>query len=131
MFYADLLFLTFTIDFSVSSSVTPVAMAHLTLLLVMIFASATLSDLLIKDNAWHAWKEYYNKIYASDDEESLRYSIWINNLKMINQHNSDKSKSFTMEMNHLGDMVYILFINSFLCQVLQYNYHAEIHDINH
>ena len=95
-------------------------MAHLTLLLVMIFASATLSDLLIKDNAWHAWKEYYNKIYASDDEESLRYSIWINNLKMINQHNSDKSKSFTMEMNHLGDMVYILFINSFLCQMLQY-----------
>ena len=95
-------------------------MAHLTLLLVMLFASATLSDLLIKDNAWHAWKEYYNKIYASDDEESLRFSIWINNLKMINQHNSDKSKSFTMEMNHLGDMVYILFINSFLCQMLQY-----------
>ena len=89
-------------------------MAHLTLLLVIVFASTTLS--LIKDNAWHAWKEYYNKIYTSDDEESLRYTIWINNLKKINQHNSDMSKSFTMGMNHLGDMVYILFINSFLCE---------------
>ena len=88
-------------------------MAHLTLLLVIVFASSTLS--LIKDNAWQAWKEYYNKIYTSDDEESLRYSIWINNLKIINEHNSDKSKSFTMEMNRLGDMVYILFVNSFLC----------------
>jgi len=90
-------------------------MAHLTFLLVVSFTFGALSGLLIKDNAWHAWKEYYNKIYASDDEESLRYSIWINNLKMISQHNSDKSKSFTMEMNHLGDMVYILFINLFLC----------------
>ncbi|XP_068682886.1 cathepsin L-like [Montipora capricornis] len=79
-------------------------MAHVTLLLVIVFASTTLSDLLIKDNAWHAWKEYYNKIYTSDDEESLRYTIWINNLKKINQHNSDMKKSFTMGMNHLGDM---------------------------
>ena len=90
-------------------------MAHLTLLLVMIFASATLSDLLIKDNAWQAWKEYYNKIYTSDDEESLRYSIWGNNLKIINQHNSEKSKSFTMEMNHLGDMVITFFLSTHFC----------------
>ena len=89
-------------------------MAHLALLLVVSFASGALPDLLIKDNAWHAWKHYHNKMYTSDDEESLRYTIWNNNLKKINQHNSEMSKAFVMEMNHLGDMVYILFLNSFL-----------------
>ena len=89
-------------------------MAHLTFLLVVSFASGALSGLLIKDNAWHAWKQYHNKMYTSDDEESLRYTIWNNNLKKINQHNSKMRKAFTLEMNHLGDMVYIL-IHSFLC----------------
>ena len=89
-------------------------MAHLTLLLVVSFACCALSGLLIKDNAWHAWKQYHNKMYTSDDEESLRYTIWNNNLKKINQHNSETRKAFTLEMNHLGDMVYILFLNSFL-----------------
>ncbi|XP_029190288.1 procathepsin L-like [Acropora millepora] len=79
-------------------------MAHLTLLLVVSFACCALSGLLIKDNAWHAWKQYHNKMYTSDDEESLRYTIWNNNLKKINQHNSETRKAFTLEMNHLGDM---------------------------
>ncbi|XP_068751848.1 cathepsin L-like [Montipora capricornis] len=79
-------------------------MARLSLALVVVFFSAALSDLLIKDNEWHVWKKFHNKKYESDDEESLRYAIWNDNLKKIERHNADKTQSFTMAMNHLGDM---------------------------
>lgn len=73
--------------------------------LVALCCSAALSDLLIKDNAWQAWKQFHNKNYESDDEESLRYTIWVENEKIIEQHNADNRNTFKMAMNHLGDMV--------------------------
>ena len=88
-------------------------MARLNLALVIVFFSAALSDMLIKDNEWYVWKNFHNKKYESDDEESLRYAIWNDNLKKIERHNADKTQSFTMAMNHLGDMVYIHFVRLF------------------
>ena len=82
-------------------------MAHSTIVLLMtLFISMALSELLIKDNAWHSWKEFHNKKYESDDEESLRYTIWNENMKTIKKHNSDPNSKFTLQMNHLGDMVH-------------------------
>ena len=82
-------------------------MAQLTLtLLVALCFSVALSELLIKDNAWHAWKQFHNKKYESDDEESLRYTIWNENLKYIKRHNAEGKSTFALQMNHLGDMVY-------------------------
>ena len=81
-------------------------MAHLSLaFLVAVSFSVALSELLIKDNAWHAWKEFHEKKYESDDEEHLRYTIWNENLKYISKHNSEGNSKFRLEMNHLGDMV--------------------------
>ena len=59
---------------------------------------------LIKDNEWQAWKVFHNKNYESRDEEGLRYAIWKENLEIIKRHNQGKH-SFTMAMNHLGDLV--------------------------
>ena len=81
-------------------------MAHLPVtLLLTLFSSVVLSELLIKDNSWQAWKQFHNKKYGSDDEESLRYTIWNENLKNIEKHNADPNNKFELEMNHLGDMV--------------------------
>ena len=81
-------------------------MVHLTVsLVVALCCSVALSDLLIKDSTWQAWKLFHNKKYESVDEESLRYTIWNENLKIIQRHNADKQSSFSMQMNHLGDMV--------------------------
>ncbi|PFX14979.1 Cathepsin L [Stylophora pistillata] len=80
-------------------------MAHSTIaLLVTLSISVALSELLIKDNVWHSWKEFHSKKYASDDEESLRYTIWNENMKTITKHNADPNSKFTLQMNHLGDM---------------------------
>lgn len=83
-------------------------MIQLTLALVVSLccSAVVLSDLLIKDDAWQAWKQFHNKKYESDDEESLRYTIWHENHKAILRHNTDNTHStYKMAMNHLGDMV--------------------------
>ena len=49
-------------------------------------------------------KAFHNKNYRTLEEESLRYAIWKENLEIIKRHNEGKH-SFTMVMNHLGDMV--------------------------
>ena len=83
-----------------------VIMIQLTLALVVsLCCSVVLSDLLIKDNSWQAWKQFHNKKYESDDEESLRYTIWNENHKNILRHNTDTHNTYKMAMNHLGDMV--------------------------
>ena len=74
-------------------------------LVVSLCCSVVLSELLIKDNAWQAWKQFHNKKYESDDEESLRYTIWQENHKAILRHNTDTKSTYKMAMNHLGDMV--------------------------
>ena len=81
-------------------------MVHLMFtLLVAVSFSVALSEILINDNSWHAWKEFHGKQYESDDEEHLRYTIWTENLKYINSHNAEGNSKFRLEMNHLGDMV--------------------------
>ena len=50
------------------------------------------------------WKEHHGKMYGSDEEHETRAKIWADNVKFIHEHNK-KAKSYTVEMNHFGDMV--------------------------
>ena len=94
-------------------------MVHLMLTLVAsLCCSLALSELLVKDNAWQAWKQFHSKKYESDDEESLRYTIWNENLKAIERHNSDEHSTFKLAMNYLGDMVCNCTINQSSNQAL-------------
>ena len=50
----------------------------------------------------------YKKDYANGDEEQHRMQIFLNNKKMIDEHNAKFDQglvTYTMAMNHLGDLV--------------------------
>jgi len=83
-------------------------MHKLLFVLLVVCVYHTVSD-IIQDNEWQAWKIFHQKSYQSADKEHSRYAIWKENLKIIQLHNS-KKLSYKMEMNHLGDMVGIIFI---------------------
>eukprot|EP01084_Bolivina_argentea_P319966 555051_1 len=48
------------------------------------------------------WTKYFNRSYLSLKEESLRYKIWIENLRIIAQYN-DQNYSFKLRLNKFGD----------------------------
>ena len=58
---------------------------------------------LIADNAWQLWKAGQNKAYRDIFEEKVRYAIWQDNVRRIEEHNK-KSKSFFLRMNQFGDL---------------------------
>lgn len=102
-------------------------MVQLTLTLVVtLCCSLAMSELLIKDNVWQAWKEFHEKKYESDDEESLRYTIWNENRKSIERHNSDEHSTFQLEMNHLGDMVPNNYFKIFLFKIVKPIFHDHL-----
>ncbi len=52
-----------------------------------------------------AWHYVFNKTYDLDSEEGLKkLKTFQDNLKMINEHNANPNKSYTMGLNHLSDM---------------------------
>ena len=53
---------------------------------------------------WMQWKGEHKITYQSNEEEGKRYSIWLDNMKYINEHNA-KNLSFTLRMNQFGDLV--------------------------
>ncbi|XP_072022916.1 procathepsin L-like [Amphiura filiformis] len=58
------------------------------------------------DESWEEWKTTHSKYYESQ-EEVLRRAVWEDNLATINKHNSEYSlgkHTFTLQMNHLGDL---------------------------
>ena len=84
-------------------------MVQLTLTLVVTLCCfLAISECLIKDKEWEEWQQLHNKKYQSDEEERFPYTIWIDNRKMIERHNSDKNSTFKMETNQFGDMVLFL-----------------------
>ena len=57
----------------------------------------------IEDAEWHSWKSTHQKSYKDHYEEKVRYSIYQDNLRRINEHNKQNS-GFTLGMNHFGDL---------------------------
>ncbi|NXA12321.1 CATS protein, partial [Sapayoa aenigma] len=59
------------------------------------------------DRHWELWKTTYGKEYRHQEEDSLRRATWEKNLWLVTLHNLEHSlglRSYTLGMNHLGDM---------------------------
>ena len=57
---------------------------------------------------WKAWKLDHKRGYTSGDEEALRYSIWLDNVQYIEEHNQNADQhGFSLKMNSFGDLVRI------------------------
>ncbi|NXM69080.1 CATS protein, partial [Serilophus lunatus] len=59
------------------------------------------------DRHWELWKKTYGKEYRHQEEDSLRRATWEKNLWLVTLHNLEHSlglHSYTLGMNHLGDM---------------------------
>lgn len=55
---------------------------------------------------WKLWKSAEGKSYLSTKEEVLRYSIWLDNMDYIEQHNKNAEQhGFSLKMNSFGDLV--------------------------
>ncbi|XP_063728288.1 procathepsin L-like [Symsagittifera roscoffensis] len=53
------------------------------------------------------WKRLFKKEYKSFEEEITRFSIWLSNLRYVNQHNLEASlnkSSFTTALNEYSDL---------------------------
>lgn len=57
----------------------------------------------IGDDSWQVWKSGQNKAYTDISEEKVRYAIWQDNLRRIEEFNK-KSKSLFLRMNEFGDL---------------------------
>ncbi|KAI4874694.1 hypothetical protein NFI96_021607 [Prochilodus magdalenae] len=72
--------------------------------LVVVAGAASVS---LVDLEFQAWKEKFGKSYGSEEEESQRKMIWVDNLKMVLEHNKladQGNKSYRLGMNHFADM---------------------------
>ncbi|XP_066928205.1 procathepsin L-like [Clytia hemisphaerica] len=58
---------------------------------------------VIADSSWHLFKGSHSKYYADINEEKVRYTIWQDNLRRIEEHNS-QNKDVVLKMNHFGDL---------------------------
>ncbi|XP_036417055.1 cathepsin L1-like [Colossoma macropomum] len=79
-----------------------VLLAIATLVVVAGAASVSLEDL-----EFHAWKLKFGKSYGSVEEESQRKMKWLDNRKLVLEHNmlADQGiKSYRLGMNHFADM---------------------------
>ena len=57
-------------------------------------------------NIWTSFKQDNSKIYKNAIEENLRKQIFANNLKLINNHNTDFNNgesTFTLDINKFAD----------------------------
>ena len=55
------------------------------------------------DQAWNLWKTIHSKSYKTLEEQKIRYAIWQDNAKHIEEHNS-RNTGYVLRMNHFGDM---------------------------
>ncbi|KAL7861640.1 hypothetical protein SRHO_G00130810 [Serrasalmus rhombeus] len=72
--------------------------------LVVVAGAASFS---LEDLEFHTWKLKFGKRYGSMDEESRRKMTWLDNRKLILEHNllADQGlRSYRLGMNHFADM---------------------------
>ncbi|XP_062848544.1 cathepsin K [Trichomycterus rosablanca] len=80
--------------------------AGLTLLLLGSVLSHPLDQLSL-DSEWESWKTTYRREYNGLGEQAVRRAIWEKNMRLIEAHNQEYElgiHSYTLGMNHLGDM---------------------------
>ena len=67
-------------------------------------------DILLEE--WNTFKQLYKKEYAFD-EDDFRFKVYMENKHKIAKHNQKAAlgqKSFTLEMNHYGDLLHHEFV---------------------
>ena len=75
---------------------------------------------MVSDERWIPWKVSHGKEYVSEEEELVRYLVWVDNMRYIEIHNQNADKhGYTLEINHFGDMVRIC-IRVLLPMVIMY-----------
>jgi len=57
----------------------------------------------IEDQSWHLWKGLHGKSYPNMFVEKLRYAIWQDNHRRIEEFNK-LNQGYYLRMNHLGDL---------------------------
>lgn len=65
---------------------------------------------------WNSWKKPLGKMYETVEEEITRMEIWLENAALIEAHNYEHSlghKTFTLAMNHYGDLTSHEFAQAF------------------
>lgn len=58
-------------------------------------------------SAWFEYKSQHKKLYKFAEDDNLRFNIWKNNLKFINDHNKKFDKglvTYKLAMNEYGDL---------------------------
>jgi len=76
------------------------------LALVSVCSAASLVDRNL-DSFWEEFKELHGKQYLNAEEETLRRSVWEDNLNFINKHNLEASMghhTYRVKMNKYGDL---------------------------
>ncbi len=74
-------------------------------------------------NIWTLFKQDNSKIYKNAIEENLRKQIFANNLKLINDHNTDFNNgesTFTLEINKFADWTideFMIYVNKGLKKI--------------
>lgn len=53
---------------------------------------------------WGMWKQTHGKTYLDTEEEGARKMVWMENYRLIREHNS-KNLSYTLDLNEFADMV--------------------------
>ena len=56
------------------------------------------------DDEFEAFKTQFNKVYESDEDERYHKSIFLNTKAYIDQHNADKSLTYTLGINEYADI---------------------------
>ncbi len=75
-------------------------------------------------NAIYTFEEFkntFNKVYSSNEEEQYRSDIFYDNLQKIVEHNK-VNNNFKLKMNHFGDLYVYEFYNSKFLQKKYLNY---------
>ncbi|CAF1223706.1 unnamed protein product [Adineta steineri] len=79
----------------------------LCLLIVSVYCAPIVDEQL--NDSWTLFKRVYKKGYASNDEETVRRTIWEKNLAKIRKHNLEADiglHKYRMGMNHFGDLAH-------------------------
>ncbi|XP_047677241.1 procathepsin L-like isoform X2 [Tachysurus fulvidraco] len=77
------------------------------LIFTTLVALASVVSVALEDLEFSAWKSKFGKIYKSAEEEIQRKMIWMENLKLVIEHNMQADqgiKSFRLGMTYFADM---------------------------
>jgi C1A family cysteine protease len=80
------------------------AVAIVLLALVALAAAGRRQPEEVYQKLFHKFRGEHNRMYASPEEQRLRYEIFKANVDLVEEHNADPHKTFTMGLNKFADM---------------------------